>query len=163
MINKFKNTLASRLPYGSFVGNVITLMTGTVFAQILLVLVAPILTRLYSPADYGTFSLFSSISIIIGNVVCLRYEGAIVLPQDDEDAVNVLAICIVICACIATFVFIIIAFFHESIADLLNAPVLEFWLWFIPISTIVLGLFMALNYWSTRRKQFKRLAMRQVT
>ena len=131
--------------------------------QGLAIIAAPILTRLYSPADYGVFNLFSSISNIIAVVACLRYESAIVLPEKDEDAANVFALCITICLCIAIFMFVIVAFFHKSITVLFNAPKLVFWLWFLPISIIASGLFIAFNYWSTRRKQFKRLAARQVT
>ena len=160
---KLKQLLGKWLPAGGFARNVVTLMTGTTFAQVLLILVAPILTRLYTPADYGVFNLFTSISSIIAVIACLRYEGAIVLPEKDKDAANVLTLCITICISIAIFILVIVALFSKSIADLLNAPSLSFWLWFMPLSIIVSGLFMALNYWSTRRKQFKRLAVRQVT
>lgn len=163
MIDKFRVSLANRLPAGSFFRNVLTLMTGTVFAQILLILVAPILTRLYSPADYGITNLFGSIGSIIAVVACLRYEGAIVLPEKDEDAANVFVLSIVICLCIAVFTIVIVACFRDSIAILFNAPNLAFWLWFMPISIIASGLFIVFNNWSTRRKQFKRLAGRQVT
>lgn len=163
MIDKFRAVLASKLPPGSFIRNVVTLMTGTVFAQILLILVAPILTRLYSPSDFGVFNLFTSIGSILAVVACLRYEGAIVLPEKDKDAANVFTLCITICISMAIFILVIVAFFRESIADLFNAPSLSFWLWFMPLSIIVSGLFMVFNYWSTRRKQFKRLAVRQVT
>lgn len=163
MLDKLRTALTNKLPLGSFARNVVTLMTGTVFAQILLILVAPILTRLYTPLDYGVFNLYTSIGSILAVIACLRYEGAIVLPKNDKDAANVLTICITICLCVAVFILVIVSFFRESIADLFHAPSLSFWLWFMPLSIIAFGLFMAFNYWSTRRKQFKRLAIRQVT
>lgn len=73
MINKIRETIASKLPAGSFARNVITLMTGTTFAQILTIIVAPILTRLYGPEDYGVLALYTSILGIFTVIACWRY------------------------------------------------------------------------------------------
>jgi lipopolysaccharide exporter len=163
MINKFRNIIASKLPAGSFARNVVTLMTGTTFAQALGILVAPILTRLYGPGDYGVYALYGSILGIFTVVACWRYELAIVLPEKDEDAANVLALSILICFGMATLALVLVALFRTQVADLLGAPELAPWLWFMPLSLIAAGLFQVFNYWSTRRKQFKRLASRTIT
>lgn len=72
----------------TFAGDVIKLVTGTSFAQLLTVLSAPILTRLYSPADFGILAVFISTTDILGVIACLRYEMAIVLPEEDDKAAN---------------------------------------------------------------------------
>ena len=163
MIDKFRTALASKLPPGSFIRNVVTLMTGTTFAQALMILVAPILTRLYTPEDYGVYALYSSILGILAVVACWRYELAIVLPEKDEDAANLLVLSICICFGMALLTLALVALFRNPVANLLGAPELAPWLWFMPLSLIAAGLFQAFNYWSTRRKQFRRLAVRQIT
>ena len=155
--------IRKRLPEGSFLKNVATLMTGTVFAQALLVLLAPILTRLYDAESFGVFSLYTSIVGFLTVIACLRYERAIVLPEKDEDAANLLALSMLICFSMAVITIIIVAVCGQDIAELLGSPGLAFWLWFLPLSVIGAGGFLAFNYWSTRRKQFKRLAFRQMT
>jgi O-antigen/teichoic acid export membrane protein len=163
MINKIRETIASKLPAGSFARNVITLMTGTTFAQVLTIIVAPILTRLYGPEDYGVSALYTSILGIFTVIACWRYELAIVLPKKDRDAANVMALSISICFGMAVLTLVLVAFFRIPIANILGAPELASWLWFMPLSLIAAGLFQAFNYWSTRRKQFKRLAARTIT
>jgi lipopolysaccharide exporter len=74
----------------SFLINVIKLMGGSVIAQILGIIAAPIITRIYGPASYGISTLFASITSIIGVVACLRYEMSIMLPEKDEDAASML-------------------------------------------------------------------------
>lgn len=142
--------------------NVATLMSGTVFAQVLIILVSPILTRLYSPEDFGVYAIYISVAGVFAAVPCLCYEFAIVLPEKDEDAANVLGLAILICLGMCCLIALCIYFFREQIADLFKSPELTEWLWFIPLSFLLIGLFQAFNYWSTRRKQFKRLAVRQV-
>ncbi|HBC32300.1 MAG TPA: translocase [Clostridiales bacterium] len=163
MIDKFRTVLAGKLPPGSFIRNVVTLMTGTTFAQALMILVAPILTRLYSPEDFGIYALYISILGIIAVVACWRYELAIVLSEKDEDAANLLVLSICICFGMAVLTLVLVTLFRNPVANLLGAPKLAPWLWFMPLSLIVAGLFQAFNYWSTRRKQFGRLAIRQIT
>ncbi len=138
-------------------------MTGTTFAQALMILVAPILTRLYSPEDFGVYALYTSILGIIAVVACWRYELAIVLPEKDEDAANLLVLSICICFGMAVLSLVLVALFRNPVANLLGAPKLASWLWFMPLSLMAAGLFQAFNYWSTRRKQFRRLAIRQIT
>lgn len=163
MIDKLRTALASKLPPGSFIRNVVTLMTGTTFAQALIILVAPILTRLYSPEDYGILALYGSVLGIFAVVACWRYELAIVLPEKDEDAANLLVLSICICFGMAVLTLILVAIVRNPVANLLGAPELAPWLWFMPLSLLAAGLFQAFNYWSTRRKQFRRLAVRQIT
>jgi len=162
-MDKIRQLINKRLPAGSFARNVVTLMSGTTFAQVLLILVAPILTRLYSPGDFGVYSLYTSILGILAVIACWRYELAIVLPEKDEDAANLLVLSICICLGMAALTLLVVAFFRNPVAKLLGAPELTTWLWFLPLSLIAVGFFQAFNYWSTRQKQFKRLATRTIT
>jgi lipopolysaccharide exporter len=162
-VNKLVSLLNKKIPSGSLLRNVITLMTGTTFAQALLVLVAPILTRLYEPAYFGSFSMYISILSILVVISCLRYELAIVLPKKKEDAANILFLSIVVCIVLSVAILISIFFWGEKVSILLGAPELKIWLWFLPLSFLLAGLFQAFNYWNTRGRHFNRLAMRQIT
>src|SRR5512133_567535 len=76
----------------SFAFDVLTLTGGTTFAQILTILSVPVLTRLYQPENFGVWALYSSIASIISVIICLRYDYSIMLPESDEDAVNLLGV-----------------------------------------------------------------------
>jgi O-antigen/teichoic acid export membrane protein len=81
-IAKLRDILAAR-PAARQVGE---LMLGTLIGQAILVVSAPILTRLYTPADYGVLGTYSALVIVLSIVATLRYEPAILLPQADEEA-----------------------------------------------------------------------------
>jgi len=65
--------------------SVLALVGGTTLAQALSFLFSPIQTRLFSPEVFGELSVFTSITGIVGIIICLRYELAIVLPKDDDE------------------------------------------------------------------------------
>ena len=67
-------------------------MTGTGLAQAIPIAISPILTRLYTPEEFGIFALYIAITAILTILVTGRYELAIMLPKEDEDAVNILSI-----------------------------------------------------------------------
>jgi O-antigen/teichoic acid export membrane protein len=64
----------------------LTLLAGGAFAQALPLLLGPLLTRLYTPEDYGAYQLFAAVAINLAVVACARYEFALPLALDDGEA-----------------------------------------------------------------------------
>ena len=109
---------------GEFVRNVSVLAGGTAFAGALAVLVLPLLTRIYSPAEFGVMGVFAALMSMISVVACLRYEIVIPLPETDESAANLLAVAITCLATTTLLVAISSIFFKDHIASLMNTPAL---------------------------------------
>lgn len=146
----------------TFAGDVLKLTTGTIIAQLLVVITSPFLTRLYKPDAFGMLALFTSIAGIIGVIACLRYELAIMLPARDKEAVNLLGLSIAISAIVSLVTIPIIWFGGGHIARWLNLSNLAPFLWYLPPLVFIHGTFMALNYWNTRTKHFARLSIARV-
>ena len=89
MIQRTKNAIRAMLPKNTFVYGVSLLVGGTAGAQMLTVLAAPLLTRLYSSEDFGLLSVYTSLLALIGVISSLRYELAIPLLEDDGEAAKV--------------------------------------------------------------------------
>lgn len=79
---------------GDLVGPVLTLVTGAAAAQALVFAARPALTRLYTPEEFGVLTLFVALSALFAAAGTGRYEDALMLPEDDEEAVNVLALAV---------------------------------------------------------------------
>jgi O-antigen/teichoic acid export membrane protein len=146
-----------------FASDVFTLVGGTTFAQIIALLAAPVLTRLYGPEDFGVWALFLSITGIIGIISCLRYEHSIMLPESDEDAINLLALCILFVLLVTVVTIPLIYLFKDPLVLALNSPQLGNYVWLIPPFVFLNGIFLALNYWNSRTKHFKRLSFARVS
>lgn len=157
-----RKRLQKIIPQSAFAKNVLTLMTGTTIAQAIPVAISPILTRIYSPEDFGVLALFVSITTIMGAVVNGRYELAIVLPEEEEKAQSLLGLCIIIAAVISLLLFLIILPFHALIVENLNNADISRWLYFVPLVVFLLGVFNAFNYYFSRKKQFRYIAQGNV-
>ncbi len=150
MLNKLK-------PRSEFNKNVLTLMTGTTIAQAIPIAISPILTRIYTPEDFGVFALFIAITAIFGTIANARYELAIMLPKKDEDAINIFALGFIITCFISLLLLILVVIFNSYFTKLLGKEEISFWLYFVPITVFFSGLFNILNYFNNRKKNYKDL------
>ena len=146
----------------SFTGDVLRLVSGTAFAQALMVLVVPFLTRLYAPEAFGVMALFGSITGILIAVACMRYELAIMLPETDTDAVNLLGVSLIFVLVISLLSLPIVFLGQKFFWRLLNGQNFTLFLFLIPFSVFIGGTFLALNYWNSRTKHFSRLSLARV-
>ena len=146
------------LPKSSFAKNVITLMTGTTIAQAIPILITPVLTRIYTPEDFGVLALFVAITSILGAVANGRYELAIMLPVEDDDAINIAAIGLLVASILSVILIFPAVFLNDYIVAVLNNHFIGFWLYFVPAVVWLLGLYNILNYLNNRKRSYKDMA-----
>jgi O-antigen/teichoic acid export membrane protein len=147
----------------TFIRSIFVLAGGTAAAQLLAILALPFITRLYSPAEFSLFAVYVSVSSLISIVACLRLEIAIPMPVSDEDAANLLAIAISSCTCVAILTGIGVAFFPRQLICLIGQPELLPYLYLLPLGIWVTSLFTAIQYWSTRKKEFNIIAKTRIS
>ena len=147
----------------SFGLNFLQLVSGSSIAALISLLATPILTRLYAPDAFGVMAIFISITAILGVLTCLRYEMAIVLPDNSREAANLLgvSICFAFIFSLLTVPFVILS--KPIVEKWIKMPEIMPYLWLLPISIFIHGVFTALTYWNTRKKQFLQLSMAKVT
>jgi len=158
LIRKIKKFINFFLPDDPFARGVGILVSGTASSQLMLAAAAPLLTRLYTPQDFGLFAVYAGLVAIIGVVASLRYELAIPLPEDDTEAIHIVTLCLFIICGIAFFLALIVISLGKQIASALGVPVLSNYLWLLPISVLLLGAYTVFNYWAIRNKCFPSIA-----
>ncbi|WP_350613053.1 oligosaccharide flippase family protein [Pseudomonas sp. HY7a-MNA-CIBAN-0227] len=147
------------LPKSAFAKNVITLMTGTSIAQAIPIAITPILSRLYTPEDFGIFAFYMAVAAIFSVLVTGRYELAIILPEKDSDAINIVALSIALSCILSAIILLVVVIFNSQITIWLKPPSASEWLYFIPLSTLFMGIYQSLNYWSNRKGHYRRMAL----
>lgn len=151
------------LPQGRFARSVTLLAGGTALGQAITVLVSPILTRLYSPADFGVFGVYASLLGIVTVIASLRYEYAIPLPEEDETAANILTLCFGLLLGMTVFSWLVIQGLGQQIVAWANVPGLEPYLWLVPLGGLGAGTYQILNYWAIRQRDFTRISRTRIS
>ena len=142
--------------------NVLTLLSGTVIAQALPILFAPVLTRIFSPEEFAVYGVYIAVVMFCTVLSSGRYELAIILPEDDEKAINLLSLSYRLLAVVSAAVLFVVFIFHDRLIALLGHDELSGWIYLLPIGIFFLGSFNILNYWNNRKKRFKNLSLARV-
>ncbi len=158
----FKEKARSVLPQGRFARGVTVLAGGAALGQVVVVLVSPILTRLYTPEDFGVLAVYISILGIVSVIASMRYELAIPLPEKDDDAIMILVISLGIVATISLFTGFVVWILGEQIVDWINVSSLKPYLWLLPVSIALIGTYQVLNYWAVRKQNFRLIAKTRI-
>ena len=144
--------------HGGVFKDVLSLSGAAGFAQVLALCASPILTRFYPPEAFGQLALFGAILAVALPLVTLRYEMAIPMPAEVEDALALLCLCgaSIVVASLALglggLVLWNVAF--QSLAPVYSEPFVVL----IPVAVLLGGAQAVLTAWLTRTQRFKQIA-----
>ncbi len=150
-------------PNGAFLKGVLALASGTVGAQLVTVLASPLLTRFYTPEDFGVLAVFIALLGVLSVVSSVRYELAIPLARTAAEALNILVLAVSINIVCSLAIGLLLLGLHENILRLLDVPLLAPYLWVLPIGVILVGTYRALTFWAVREKIFSVIAQTKLT
>ena len=146
----------------SFAKNVTTLASGTALAQALPLLFAPVLTRLFSPEDFGTFSLFLAVTSIFSVWVTGVYEQAIVLPGKNKKALGIMILSIALTLFFVSLLSGLLLLSQGIVLGKLGLSEIPNWCLFVPPAVIFMAVIQALTQWHNRQQRFKQVSFSRV-
>ena len=129
-------------------------MTGSAMSQIILVVFSPILTRLYTPEEFGILAIYMSIVGLVASAAAGRYEYAILKPKKYYESLSLLILSMGLITGISLLSFIIILIFHNELNLLMNLEKYAYIVLLIPISIFVTASYTVFTMWNNRNKNF---------
>jgi O-antigen/teichoic acid export membrane protein len=151
----------TKVKRSAFIRNLLIVMSGTALAQAFGYALSPVISRLYSPADFGVYGSFFAVLSIITTVLTLDYSQAIMLPKSKDDAVNIFALSGLTAAAISAVCLVICLIVPSSVQSLIKAP--HGWVLILLIIGILAeGLNLSVQAWCVRIKSFKQTSASQV-
>jgi len=162
-LRKFLSRYRERLKNNVFFQNILVVAGGNTVAKLIGILATPIITRLYTPEDYGIYTVFMSIIAITGSIVTLRYSVTIPLAKEEKTADNLIKLCFFVTFSLSLLWLVIVSIFKEKISDHFQIDNLQHFLWLIPIVFFGKGIYETLNSWAIRNKGFKLITRTKVS
>jgi len=139
---------------------IVALLTGSIGAQIVTLAALPILSRLFTPLEFGYFSLVMAYSGIIAPAAALRLETAVMLPERVEQVraltraglVSIFTISVLVTAALEGLLLIGASGVGES-------PLFPVWVGAYILTT---SLFMFLGQLALRKREYSLVARRSL-
>jgi O-antigen/teichoic acid export membrane protein len=156
--------LVGRIRGAEFARRVALLSGGTAAGQAIALAFTPIITRLYSPAEYGVLGVYISVLGILSVAAMLRFEFAIPVAADERESRAVLRLALgvaLVTSALAALVLLVadgpILRAAPSLAPM--AP----YLWMIPVGMLAAAGYQALSFRALRRQEIATLSRTRLT
>lgn len=132
--------------------SIITLLSGSMIAQLFTVICAPILTRICSPEDLGTYSLVTGAITIFGMAMSLRYEMCIVSEPSERKALGLAKLSLYISGAMAGIIFFIYLLYFSTRSFANNSIILAL---ITAALAFLLGVINIVTAYNNRHKEYR--------
>jgi teichuronic acid exporter len=156
------NKIRTKVTSSSYLIDILLQGSGSALAQAIGVLSMPLLTRLYTPSQFGVLNMFNTIVGFLTIVVTWRYEYLIVLPRKNSSAVHIFTF-ITIYGLIVSFLLSFVGlYWGKEIALLLSLPEMSSWIVYAPITALLVSLSIALQQLVQRSEKYARSGISEI-
>lgn len=138
------------------------LSSGTALAQLVGVLMMPVLSRVFQPAEFAIQNLFVQVTGIVTILITLRYEYFVQLPKSEDDAIRMVYLVLFIGGMFCLLISPLLWLFQRQLASLLGQPHVAPWLMFVPITSIAVAISVVLQGYIQRCRKFRASANAEV-
>lgn len=136
---------------------------GTFIAQLVNIVILPILSRIYSPADFGVMAVYSSIIYILSEVSGFRYHFAIPMPKQQRYAYALVYLSFVMQIVFVIIMLITFLFVGNYILEKVSMGDIAKYKLLIPIGVLGIGCYNILTQWSIREGFFSVIGKTRIT
>lgn len=138
----------------SYVRNFLLLSSGTFLAQLVPVIFYPIVSRLFTPADFGILAAINSIATIVATIATGKYETGILIVSLTAAASNIWGLVMSLSILLLSVQLCIFYIFVDFFARLLNNPGIVHYFYIPFISAFAIIIYQSYNEWCVRNKYF---------
>ncbi len=138
--------------------NILKLITGEGIGRAIGFMAALVITRLYTPSDFGILAVFTSLCALFYPFCTLRYCLAIPLHSNERVGINSLAACLCVLVINTVIAGIALLFFHSPVLAFFSSASIDAFWYFIPMAFLFHGISEILSYYSTRYRDFTTIA-----
>jgi O-antigen/teichoic acid export membrane protein len=157
ILNKIKGRIQSK-----YVKNFLTIGFGTLVAQSILVVTSPLLSRLFSPEDFGVFANYTALTAFIIVINTGKYELAIIHPKEHKDAINIAALSFFILVLTTVGLTLLFVFMIRPITSWAGKDLSLSWIVLAPLGAFFANFYLIINEWYIRNDNYKGLGKNRI-
>lgn len=155
-------TLFAKYFSSSFLKNTAILTSATTLGQLVTLLTAPVLTRIYEPGSYDVLGLYMMVTGLVGTLATLQYHNVIVTAKEESEAKSAVSLCILISLFVAVLTILFVFSFYSFIPGWFNNKEVRVWLLMAPLSVFFTGWTVSLSAYANREQQYKVLSVSRI-
>lgn len=155
VFKKYANKINEALKKNKTIKNVLVLTGGTTIGYFVVLLASPILTRLYSPEEFGVLALYVSAVGVLTPLVTLKYELAIPIAPNERVAVAVVLLSFVLAFIMSGLLLLLLYLLKNDVAILFSLDSPDEFLYLLIFGLFGSGVYQIFNLYAVRAKAYK--------
>jgi O-antigen/teichoic acid export membrane protein len=159
-IDLFKETEQAKEP--SSWRQVSLLAAGTVAAQLINFAVSPLLTRIYSAADFGALAVYTSVIQVMLVCASFRYELAIPIASNEAETSRLVFLSGFLVSSISSAVAVGLLIFKDALVSVFQLERIGPFIWLLPLSIFGGGIYQIFQSYAVRQKRFDAIAQSRI-
>jgi O-antigen/teichoic acid export membrane protein len=161
--NSIKTRIIARISTDPLLKGIVIIGSGSAIAQILGIIFVPILTRIYPPDIYGTLAVFGSLLSILIVVSSFKYEYAIPVPENDDDAEYLLILSFLIVCTLSIILLVILIVAGDFLAGIFHFEFIAPYYWLFCVGFVGISVYQILTFWALRSKDYFTITQTRIT
>lgn len=142
--------------------NFLMMLSGNTISQVIPFIIAPFITRIFSPEEFAVQANFIAIVGLIGIISAGRYDLAVVLPKEERKAQALFKLSLIIISTISILSFLVF-FFKDEISVFYNDNELPKYMIYVAPGIFFTGLYNLLFNWNVRHRKFNSVSASRIT
>lgn len=132
---------------------------GNTVAQLVTIAFAPIITRIYSPEEYGIQGVFLAAISVLSPIVAFRYPMAIVIAEDGQEAFRIRRLSLLVAGLNSFLLAALILLAPEQLLNRIGLGELGWLVLLLPIAVLLTACQEIAVYTSIRDNRFRSLSV----
>ncbi|MCG8371497.1 MAG: oligosaccharide flippase family protein [Proteobacteria bacterium] len=149
--------------HSEFLGNVAMMMSGRTIAAVIALFTMPIVSRLFTPMDFGVAAVFVSVCSTIAPLASLRYEATFVLPEDRREATLLMSCAYRVTIAVTALLAAALLAYESLGLRFETLHMLGHWRLALPLGVFLMTVIHLQESWLTREKRFGVVSTSLVT
>jgi len=156
-------TLRRHAAQSTFTRHVSVMLIGTIVGQAISLLMTPLITRLFSPTQFGALGLYNTVLLTVGTVACLGLELAIPICIADAEYADLLALCGIALVSVTTLVGLASWLMPAHALAAVSLASIAADRWLLPVGLATLGGYYIMVAAATRAGSFREIASTRIS
>ena len=131
---------------------------SSALVQFLPLFTAPIIARLYTPADFGVYGVFYALVGIIASVSSLALTNAIISEKHEAGTVHATLVAMSAVLAVSMLLLVLVITLPKAAAVLALGPIVPSYLLWLPLTVFVQGVMACLYAWGIRMQLYSLMA-----
>jgi O-antigen/teichoic acid export membrane protein len=138
--------------------NVLVMVAGRIIAQSIPIVITPLLTRMYTPGEFGIFAVYGSVVSLVAMISNGRYCLSIILPKEKGEAKYLVLLSSIFTVFVTILFTIVVLLFRDRFFEILNIEIIDNFILLLSLNILFVGLYEALYFYALREKKFRLLS-----